>query len=144
LDGSWISAELNQDADYPNPDRAQIGRVFMNRKTGRFVGVLQSRDNDDAANAKEREAIESSPVSWLEIHIPDHRQHHKWFRAFLESIGCEDEYFGSIGRWLNDYGSNVRVELWSNFRSQRVVDHVIAICRVAGIDAEVVPSSTQY
>lgn len=141
LDGGWISAGLNQDADYPNPDGPQMGRVFMNRETGQFVGVLRDPDDDDDASAKEREAIGSSPVSWLEIPIPDHGQHHKWFRAFLGSIGCEDEYFGSIGRWLKEYGSDVRVELWSNFRSERVVDYVIARCRAAGIDAEVVSGS---
>jgi hypothetical protein len=124
LDGGWISAGLDRDADYPNPERPPMGRVFMNRETGEFIEA--------------QEPIESSPVSWLEIPIPDHGQHHRWFRAFLGSIGCEDEYFGSIGRWLNEYGSDVRFELWSNFRSERVIDHVIATCRAAGIDAEIV------
>ena len=143
LDGGWISAGLDRNADYPNPDGPQMGRVFMNRETGQFVGVLRDRDADDDASTKEREAIESSPVSWLEIPIPSHGQHHKCFRVFLGSIGCEDEYFGSIGRWLKEYGSDVRAELWSNFRSERVVDYVIARCRAAGIDAQVVSGSGQ-
>ena len=143
LDGGWISTGLDQDADYPNPDGPETGRVFLNRDTGQFVGVLWDRGDDDDDSAKEREVIESSPVSWLEIPIPDHGQRHRWFRAFLGSIGCEDEYYGSIGRWLKEYGSDVRVELWSKYRSERVVDYVIARCRAAGIDAEVVSGSAQ-
>ena len=125
LDGAWISAGLDRDADYPNPDGPPMGRVFLNRKTGQFIDVA-------------RESDEPSADAWLEVPVPDHGQHHRWFRAFLHSIGCEDEYFGSIGRWLNEYGSEARFELWSAFRSERVVDYVIATCRRAGIDAEVV------
>ena len=137
LDSSWISAGLDQDADYPNPDGSPLGRVFMNRETGKFIEVLRDRDDDEEDSAKERAAIESSPVSWLEIPIPDHGQHHKWFRAFLRSINREQEYAGSIGDWLREYGSDDEVA-WYVFRSERVVDYVIATCRGAGIDAEVV------
>lgn len=125
LDGAWISAWIDRDADYPDLSGPPMGRIFMNRDTGEFVEVVQ-------------ETGAPCVDSWLEIPIPGHRQHHKWFRAFLSSIGCEDEYRGSIGRWLNQYGSDVRFRMWSAFRSERVVDYVIATCRRAGIDAEVV------
>jgi len=138
LDRGWIAAGLDHDADYPSPDGPPMGRVFMNRATGQFVEVLRDRDDDDNDSATMRQTIESSPVSWLEIPFPDHGQYHKWFRAFLGSIGCEDEYFGSIGRWLKEYGSDTRFRMWSNFRSEKVVNHVITTCRSAGIDAEVV------
>ena len=114
-----------------------MGRVFMNRETGKFIEVLRDRDDDDDDSAKEREAVESSPDSWLEIPIPDHGQHHKWLRAFLRSIDREQEYSGSIGRWLQEYGSDDEAA-WYTFRSERVVDYVIATCLGAGIDAEVV------
>lgn len=136
LDSGWISAALDQDADYPNPGGPPLGRVFMNRATGEFIEVLRDRDDDDDG-AKEREAIESSPDAWLEIPIPDHGQHHEWFRAFLRSIDREQEYSGSIGGWLKEYGSDNEVA-WYNFRSERVVDYVIAMCCGAGIKAEVV------
>ena len=125
LNGDWILERLDRDADYPDPSGPPMGRVLMSRATGRFMEVA-------------REATVSSD-SWLEVPIPDHALHHKWFRAFLGSIGCEDEYFGSIGRWLKDYGSDVRLKLWSNFRSEQVFGYVIATCRRAGIDTEVVP-----
>ena len=137
LDGGWISAGLDQDADYPNPDGPPLGLVFMNRETGEFIEVPPDRDAADDDSANERQAIESSPDSWLEIPIPDHEQHHKWFRAFLRSIAREQEYAGSIGGWLKEYGSDDEVS-WYHFRSERVVDYVIATCRGAGIDAEVV------
>ena len=137
LDSGWISAALDQDADYPNPDGFLMGRVFMNRETGEFIEVLRDRNDDDDDSVKGREAVESSPDSWLEIPIPDHGQHHKWFRAFLRSIDREQEYSGSIGHWLQEYGSDDEVA-WYTFRSERVVDYVIATCLGAGIDAEVV------
>lgn len=124
LAGAWILARLDRDADYPDPSGPPMGRVFMNRDTGEFVEL-------------EQDAGAPCVDSWLEIPIPDHGQRHKWFRAFLSSIGCEDEYDGSIGRWLNEYGSDVRFRMWSKFRSERVVDYVIATCRRAGIDGEV-------
>lgn len=121
---------LDRDADYPNPSDPPMGRVFMNRTTGEFIGVAQESNGP-------------SPVSWLAMPIPDHGLRHKWFRAFLESIGCEDEYTGSIGRWLTEHGSDVRAQLWSNFRSDRVIAHIIAACRRAGIDAKVVTPLSQ-
>ena len=80
----------------------------MNRETGKFIEVLRDRNDDDEDSAKEREAVESSPDSWLEIPIPDHGQHHKWLRAFLRSIDREQEYSGSIGGWLKEYGSTTK------------------------------------
>ena len=70
LDGGWISAGLDQDADYPNPDGPPMGLVFMNRKTGEFIEVPPDRDAavDDSAN--ERQAIESSPVSGCRVLPP--------------------------------------------------------------------------
>ena len=137
LDSGWIVAALEQDADYPNPDGSSMGRVFVNRDTGTFIEVLRDRDHDDDDSAKAREAVESSPDSWLEIPIPNHGQHHKWLRAFLRSIDREREYSGSIGGWLREYGSDDEAA-WYTFRSERVVDYVIATCLGAGIDAEVV------
>ena len=65
--------------------------------------------------------------SWLEIPIPNHGQHHKWLRAFLRSIDRERECSGSIGGWLKEYGSDDEAA-WYTFRSERVVDYVIATC----------------
>lgn len=124
LNSGRVLAWFDRDADYPDPAAPPIGRVFVDRKTGEFVEVA-------------REAVEPSPDLWLELPIPDHALHHRWFRKFLGSIGCEDEYYGSIGRWLRDYGSDARVRLWSRFRSEQVLAYVVAKCRSAGIDAEV-------
>lgn len=121
---------LDRDADYPNPSDPPMGRVFMNRTTGEFIEV-------------EQESSEPSPDTWLAMPIPDHGLRHKWFRAFLESVGREDEYTGSIGRWLKEHGSDVRAQLWSNFRSDRLVAYIIATCRRAGIDAKVVTPPSQ-
>ena len=107
-----------------------MGRVFMNRTTGEFIEAAY-------------EAGEPSAETWLAIPIPDHGLRHKWFRSFLASIGREDEYSGSIGRWLKETGSEVRAQLWSNFRSDRVAAYVIAACRRAGIDATVVTPLSQ-
>ena len=122
-----ILACLDRDADYPNPADSPMGRVFMNRQTGEFIEVAQGASEPSS--------------SWLAIPIPSHGQRHKWFRVFLGTIGREDEYFGSIGRWLKEHASGVRAELWSNFRSERVVAYAIAACRHAGIDAEAVTAS---
>ena len=125
LSRASIVARLDRDADYPDLSGPPRGRVFINRETGELVELVP-------------EAVEPGSDSWLEIPIPDHGQRHRWFRAFLSSIGCEDEYFGSIGRWLQEYGSDVRFRMWSTFRSERVVEHVVATCRRAGIGGEVV------
>ena len=47
LDSGWISAGLDQDADYPNPDGLPMGLVFMNRETGEFIEVPPDRDADE-------------------------------------------------------------------------------------------------
>lgn len=125
LNGGAVLARFDRDADYPDPAAPPMGRVFIDRKTGEFVEVA-------------RGAVEPPPDRWLELPIPDHALRHRWFRAFLGSIGCEDEYYGSIGRWLEDYGSEARVRMWTNFRSQQVLTYVVATCRRAGIDAKAV------
>ncbi len=126
LCGASIVALLDRDADYPDPFGPPRGRVFANRETGELVELVP-------------EAKQPCSESWLEIPIPEHGQRHRWFRAFLSSVGREDEYDGSIGRWLKAYGSDVRCRMWSTFRAERVVNHTIATCRRAGIDAEIVP-----
>ena len=50
------------------------------------------------------------------------------------SIDREREYSGSIGGWLREYGSDDEAA-WYTFRSERVVDYVIATCLGAGIDS---------
>lgn len=121
----WVVAHLDRDADYPDLSVAPRGRVFVNRETGELVELVP-------------EASGPGSDSWLEIPLPEHGQRHRWFRAFLRSIGCEDEYDGSIGRWLKAYGSDVRFRMWSTFRAERVADHATATCFRAGIDAEIV------
>ena len=128
LGRDWVVALLDRDADYPDLSGAPRGRVFVNRGTGELVELVA-------------EASEPGLGSWLEIPIPEHGQRHRWFRAFLASIGCEDEYDGSIGRWLKVYGSDARFRMWSAFRAERVADHATATCRRAGIDAEIVSRS---
>ena len=65
LESGWISTEVDQDGDCPNPDRPPMGRVFMNPETGDFIEV-------------KREAGEPSSDWWLEVLVPDHRRITKW------------------------------------------------------------------
>ena len=39
LENGWISPEVDQDGDCPNPDGPPMGRVFMNPETGDFIEV---------------------------------------------------------------------------------------------------------
>ena len=125
LGRDWVVALLDRDADYPDLSGAARGRVLVNRGTGELVELVPG-------------ASEPGLGSWLEIPIPEHGQRHRWFRAFLASIGCEDEYDGSIGRWLKAHGSDARFRMWSSFRADRVAEHATATCRRAGIEAEIV------
>ena len=120
-----------QDRDFSDPRR-----LYLNRESGDLVEVYEDRFGGEFVTEKENQAarlrVTEAATQFLEIPIPDHGQHHVWFKDFLDTTGREG-YFGSIGGWLKVYGSEEDKYEWQEFRDCRLADCFVDCCERNGL-----------
>ncbi len=120
-----------RDSDFSDPHR-----LYLNRKSGGLVEVYEGafcgEFATEAENRAARHRVEEAPLQFLEIPIPDHGQYHTWFQEFLETTG-RDGYFGSIGGWFKEHGSEEDKLEWQDFVARQVADYFIDVCKAEGV-----------
>ncbi len=128
---AWVCV----DADY----RAFPYSVFVHRD-GLDIVVVYRRDADAAAeglstedNRVARQQVEASCEDFVELKIPDHAQHHEWFKDFLKSRGLLSQYFGSIGGWFEEHGDKAGRDSWERFLALKRRDFVSRQLRDHGL-----------
>ena len=89
-----------EDADFPPQD--DLGRPFLNCHTG------------ELRYAKRR----LSASRYVEVPRPDHGTWHKHFLKWLGSIGQESSYWGTIGGWLKEVGTQEDRWAWDDYRGE--------------------------
>lgn len=107
-----------------------------NRELHEILGELASMIVDENRNLRAEIERLMAIGGVLTIPLPDHRQWHEWFRAFLKWLRAERQYKGSIGQWFAEYGGHIRAD-WEMFRRIRVVDYANRVAAESGIELEV-------
>ena len=81
--------------------------------------------------------IKKTPRRYIEIPVPDHGQVHEWFRNWLAEQGLEEEYFGSIGGWIEQHGGEDSRHVWESDRMEIIFKYVKEKCRTAGYNVRI-------
>jgi hypothetical protein len=135
IDSGLVIAHLDREADH----RERVV-VYLNRESGELISVFSDDEaietGDPFTNIESKRAVQSDPVRYLPIPLPDHSLLRRWFDEFLASIGYTDECVASIGGWLESQGREER-RAWHTFRAQRVCEHLRSVAANAGIRLEI-------